>query len=60
MPKALCIVSLVVSILIVLLFALDLIVGIPMQGANKTLDIVFLVAGIIVIAMSVVTHREQR
>jgi len=34
MPKILCIVSLVVSALVFLLFALDLIVGFPFGGAG--------------------------
>ena len=67
MPKALCLTSLVASILIVVLFLEDAITGfmgmdtIAMLGAaNLTMDIVFVIAGAILIFMSWVTYRAQR
>ena len=61
MPKALCYTGMVISVLMVLLFALDLIPWsfAPFQGANTTMDIVFLVAGAILGYLSWATLQEQ-
>ncbi|MDA8743251.1 hypothetical protein N9N28_01345 [Rubripirellula amarantea] len=67
MPKALCLFSLVASILIVVLFVADAALGMmgsksiaPMGGVNTTLDIVFAIVGGILIYLSWSTYREQR
>jgi len=67
MPKALCLISLVASILIVVLFLADAIMGMvgaadvaPLRSANLTMDIVFVVLGSALIFMSWTTYREQR
>ena len=67
MPKALCLISLVASILIVVLFLADAALGFlgmpemaPLRGANLTMDIVFVVLGGAMIYMSWSTYREQR
>ena len=61
MPKILCIVSLVISALIFLLFTLDLIVGIPFGGASGLLGAAGLMTGsAIIAAFSALTLRECR
>ena len=67
MPKALCLISLVVSILVVVLFALDAGMGMmgyvnlaPLQNASTLMDITFTILGGIMIYMSWTTYREQR
>lgn len=67
MPKALCLISLVASILIVVLFLLDAVTGMlgmtdlaPMKSANMTMDIVFVVMAGAMSYLSWSTYREQR
>jgi hypothetical protein len=67
MPKALCLFSLVASILVVSLFLLDAVFAISGQrglailgGASLMMDIVFAVLGGILIYLSWTTYREQR
>ena len=67
MPKALCLISLVASILIVVLFLFDLAMGMmgmtdiaPLKTASKMMDITFIVMGAIMIYLSWSTYREQR
>ena len=67
MPKALCLISLVASILIVVLFLADAIMGMagmtdvaPLQSASLLMDITFAVLGGAMVFMSWKTYREQR
>ena len=67
MPKALCLISLVASILIVVLFLADAGMGMmgqekiaPLRYANATMDIVFIILGSVMIFLSWTTYREQR
>jgi hypothetical protein len=67
MPKALCLISLVASILVVVLFLADMALGLlgmqdlaPLRSADKLMDLVFIVAGAALIFMSWTTYREQR
>ena len=67
MPKALCLISLVASILIVVLFLLDAAAGMlgmtdvaPLRSANLTMDIVFVIMAGTMIYLSWSTYREQR
>jgi len=67
MPKALCLISLVASILIVVLFLADAAMGMfgmqdiaPLRAANMTMDIAFIVLGAAMIYLSWSTYREQR
>lgn len=67
MPKALCLISLVASILIVVLFLLDAAAGMlgmtdlaPMRSANMTMDIVFIIMAGAMSYLSWSTYREQR
>jgi arginine exporter protein ArgO len=67
MPKALCLISLVASILVVVLFLADMVLGLlgmqdlaPLSSAKPWMDVVFIVAGGVLIFMSWTTYREQR
>ncbi len=67
MPKALCMISLVVSILVVVLFFEDAVmhmIGMDslaiFGGANLLMDVVYVLAGAGMIYMSWTTLREQR
>lgn len=67
MPKVICLISLVASILVVVLFLADMAMGFlgmqemaPLRSANKMMDLVFVIAGAALISMSWMTYREQR
>lgn len=67
MPKALCLISLVASILVVVLFFADLVMGLigmqdlaPLRSASTLMDAVFILAGAVLIFMSWKTYRQQR
>lgn len=67
MPKALCLISLVASILILALFLADAAMGMfgmadvaPLRSANLTMDIAFVILGGIMTYLSWSTYREQR
>ena len=60
MPKAMTIFGMVVAGLLTLVFALDLIVGIPFQGAKWGMDLGVLIAAAILGFLSFTTFREQR
>lgn len=67
MPKALCLISLVASILVVVLFLADMALGLlgmqdlaPLRSAKTLMDVVFIIAGSALIFMSWTTYREQR
>lgn len=66
MPKALCLTSLVVAILVVVLFLADLLLGVagmqemaPLRGASLLMDVVFVTVGGVVAYMSWLTYRQQ-
>lgn len=65
MPKALSLISLVLAVVIVVLFLTDAAMGLfgmeksaPLGGASLLMDIVFVIAGGILIFMSWSTFRE--
>lgn len=67
MPKALCLISLVASILVIALFLIDALMALlgmgknaPLYGANIVMDIGFVVFGGLLAFMSWTTYREQR
>ncbi|TWT84140.1 hypothetical protein CA13_56160 [Planctomycetes bacterium CA13] len=67
MPKALCLISLVASILILVLFLADAAMGMlgmtdmaPLRSANMLMDITFVIIGGIMVYLSWSTYREQR
>lgn len=66
MPKALCLFSLVVAILLLLLFSADLILYLagqtslaPLQGASLMMDVAFVVFAGLIAYLSWSTYREQ-
>ena len=59
MPKALCILGMVIAVLLLFLFGLDLALGIPFGSASGMMDIGFLVAAVILGYLSWATFREQ-
>jgi hypothetical protein len=67
MPKVLCLIGLVVSILVLLLFILDLVLGLagraalaPFQSAAPIMDILFIISTSGVAYLAWKTYREQR
>ena len=58
MPKALTIFGLVVAGLLVLIFGMDLALGIPFGGPSMAMDICFLVAAVVLAYMSWSAFRE--
>ncbi len=67
MPKALCLTSLVASILVVVLFLADAAMGMlgmndiaPLGGASLMMDFAFIIVGGAMIYLSWSTYREQR
>jgi hypothetical protein len=61
MAKALTIVGMLVAALLLLIFALDLALGIPFGGSNasSTMDIGMIVCGAVLFFLSWSTYREQ-
>lgn len=60
MPKVLTIAGLIVSILMFVLFALDLAAGIPFSGMSTMMDIAFMTCGAVLAYLSWSTMRELR
>lgn len=67
MPKALCLISLVASILVLVLFAADAAMGLfgmqsvaPLGAASLMMDIAFVLFSAAMIYLSWSTYREQR
>ncbi len=59
MPKALCVVGLVVAALLVLLFGLDLAVGVPFGGVSMVMSAGFIVCAVVLAYLSWSALREQ-
>ena len=66
MPKALCITAMVLSIIVLILFLSDLLLGFagqhelaPFRAYSKILDIVFCVCAGVMAYLSWLTFREQ-
>jgi hypothetical protein len=59
MPKALCMSGLVVSGLVIILFAADLAARIPFGRASVVMDVAFLVSAALLGLISWFTLREQ-
>lgn len=60
MPKALTIVGMGVSVLLLLIFALDLLTKFPFQRASMTMDIAFMICAAILGFLSYTTFAEQK
>jgi hypothetical protein len=59
MPKALTILGMIVAILLLIVFALDLAIGIPFSKASRTMDIAFVICALLLGYLSWATLREQ-
>lgn len=59
MPKALTIIGMIIAALILVIFGLDLALGVPFQKISMVMDIGFVVAAILLAYMSWATFREQ-
>lgn len=67
MPKALCLIGMVLSILVFLIFLLDLALGMggmlnmaPFRMASVVMDIIFMISSAAVAYLAWTTFREQR
>ena len=67
MPKALCLIGLVLAILVLLIFLLDLVLGLagmastaPLKYVSMTMDIVFVLASAALAYAAWTTFREQK
>ena len=60
MPKALCLVGIVVAVLLLLVFGLDLALGFPFRRVSLTMDIGFLIGSLALGYGSWATLNEQK
>lgn len=66
MPKVLCLIGLSLAVLILLLFSLDLIMGLaglaiaPFGMASILIDVIFIIVAGVLAALSWLTFKEQR
>lgn len=60
MSKVLCLFSIAVSALLLLVFALDLVAGVPFKKASSLMDIIFIVCSAGVVALGVLCLRKQK
>lgn len=67
MPKALCLIGLVIASLVFLIFFLDLVLGLsgltnmaPLRTASAMMDVIFMIAAGGLAYVSWTTFREQR
>lgn len=58
MPRILTILGLVVAVLLLLVFGLDLALGMPFGKVSITMDVLFLVCGVALAYMSWLTLRQ--
>ncbi len=58
MPKALSIIGLTISAILLLIFGLDMALGIPFQNVSSTMDIGFIVCSLVLGYLSWSTMRE--
>jgi len=59
MPKALTIIGIAISALMLLVFGLDLALEFPFNGVNTTIDVGFVICSIVLGYLSWSTMREQ-
>lgn len=60
MSKVLCLFSTAVSVLLLLVFLLDIAAGVPFKKANTLMDIIFIVCSAGVIALSILCFRKLK
>ena len=59
MPKALCILGMVVSILLIVLFGMDAAMGFPFRGIGMVWSITFIIGASLLAYLSWATFRQQ-
>jgi hypothetical protein len=59
MPKALCYTGAAIALLLLLMFGMDMAVGMPFGGVSKTMDVAMIVAAVLLGYMSWATLRER-
>ncbi len=59
MPKALCISGIVISVLLLIVFILDLAVKFPFGGTSTMMDVSFIICAVVLGYLSWTTFREQ-
>lgn len=59
MPKAMSIIGSIVALLLVLLFGLDVFLGIPFKTQSTLMDVMMIVSGLVLAYLSWSTLREQ-
>jgi len=59
MPKVLCVSGMVISVLLLILFGLDLALGVPFQGVSKVMDVGFVICAGLLGYLGWTTFREQ-
>jgi hypothetical protein len=59
MPKALCILGIVVSILLIVLFGMDVATGFPFRGIGMAWSIAFISGAAMLAYLSWATFRQQ-
>ena len=60
MSKALCWVGLILSLIVFLIFLLDVSAAIPFGRRNIFVDVIFMVIALLMMWMSWTTYREQK
>jgi hypothetical protein len=60
MPKALCLMGIVIAVLILVVFGLDLFIKVPFQRISLVMDIGLVVCSLLVGLGSWITFREQK
>jgi hypothetical protein len=60
MPKAMCVIGVVVAILLVLLFGLDAFLAVPFATSSMAMDVGMMVGGVALAYVSWATFREQK
>lgn len=67
MPKALCLIGMVLAVLVFLIFLIDLILGLsgmaqmaPFQYASMTMDLIFVISAGALAYMAWATFKEQK
>jgi len=59
MSKILCLFSLGLSVILAIMFILDLSIGMPFKKGSIVFDVIFLVAALTIGVLSWFTYREQ-
>ena len=60
MSKALCLSGIAIALLLLVLFAMDFIIGVPFNKADTLMDIVFMVSSAGLAVISWLTFKELR